>query len=322
MKLDCIGFGALNVDKLYRVERIARPGEEVAVVNQEQHFGGSAANTIVGLSRLGHKVGYIGKIADDQDGRLYIRSLSAENVDTSRIIVTSHGRSGSVIGFVDSRGERTLYVDPGVNDTLSFEEIDHDYAANANLIHISSFVGEPPFIAQRRLLEATSSAKVSFDPGDLYVRKGLEALRPFLRKCLVAFPNESELRTLTGEGPEEGARTLLNEGAVIVAVKRGEDGCYVTDGRESEHVAAYRTDVVDTTGAGDAFCAGFLHGLILGRGIRDSGRLGNLVASMKLSKAGARAGLPRIQELENEVNRVKRTLSGDRCQLGEKEPIG
>ena len=315
MILDCVGFGALNVDKLYRVERIARPGEEIAVFDQEQHLGGSAANTLVGLSRLGHRVGYIGKVADDQEGGLHMKSLSAENVDTSRIIVTSHGHSGSVIGFVDSEGERTLYVDPGVNDTLSFEEIDHDYAAKTNLIHISSFVGEQPFIAQRRLLEAISSPKVSFDPGNLYARKGLKALEPFLRRSLVVFPNESELRILTGEGPEEGARTLLNQGAAIVAVKLGGEGCYVTDGKSSNYVAAFRTDIVDTTGAGDAFCAGFLHGLILGRGIRDSGRLGNLVASMKLSKAGARAGLPRIQELKNEMNKVKRKLSGDGCQV-------
>ncbi|MCJ7609399.1 carbohydrate kinase family protein [Candidatus Bathyarchaeota archaeon] len=315
MILDCIGFGALNVDKLYRVERIARPGEEVAVFDQEQHLGGSAANTIVGLSRLGHRVGYIGKVADDQEGRLHIKSLSAENVDTSRIIVTNNGHSGNVIGFVDSKGERTLYVAPGVNDTLSFEEIDHDYAAKTNLIHISSFVGEQPFIAQRKLLEAISSVKVSFDPGNLYAHKGLEALRPFLRKCLVVFPNESELRILTGEGPEEGARTLLNQGAAIVAVKLGEDGCYVTDGRESDYVTAYRTNIVDTTGAGDAFCAGFLHGLISGKGIRDSGRLGNLVASMKLSKAGARVGLPHIQELKNEMNRIKQTFSGDGCRV-------
>jgi sugar/nucleoside kinase (ribokinase family) len=98
-------------------------------------------------------------------------------------------------------------------------------------------------------------------------------------------------------------------------VKLGEDGCYVTDGREGDYVTAYRTNIVDTTGAGDAFCAGFLHGLISGKGIRDSGRLGNLVASMKLSKAGARVGLPRIQELKNEMNRIKQTFSGDGCRV-------
>lgn len=298
MKLDCIGFGALNLDKLYRVEQIAKAGEESFIIGYEEHLGGSAANTIVGLSRLGNKVGFIGKVSDDEGGRRQIQSFIDEGIDVSGVIKVEAGRSGIVVGFVDSLGERTLYVDPGVNDTLEFEEIELAYAASAKFLHITSFVGENPFQAQRRLLEALPSIRATLDPGGLYARKGLQAMRPFLRRSYVAFPNENELRLLTGEGVEDGSKVLLHEGVDIVAVKLGERGCFVTDGRESYFVPTFKVEVVDTTGAGDAFCAGFLHGLIAGKDIYECGRLGNLVASKKLSKPGARAGLPRLQDLE------------------------
>jgi len=298
LKLDCIGFGALNLDKLYRVEQIAKAGEESFIIGYEEHLGGSAANTIVGLSRLGNKVGFIGKVSDDEGGRRQIQSFIDEGIDVSGVIKVEAGRSGIVVGFVDSLGERTLYVDPGVNDTLEFEEIELAYAASAKFLHITSFVGENPFQAQRRLLEALPSIRATLDPGGLYARKGLQAMRPFLRRSYVAFPNENELRLLTGEGVEDGSKVLLHEGVDIVAVKLGERGCFVTDGRESYFVPTFKVEVVDTTGAGDAFCAGFLHGLIAGKDIYECGRLGNLVASKKLSKPGARAGLPRLQDLE------------------------
>ena len=297
MKFECIGFGAINTDRLYRVSQMAKPGEETIIIGYEEHFGGSAANTIVSLSRLGHSVGYIGKLAADEYGRLHLKNLADENVDTKGIVQSKKGRTGTVMGFVDSAGERTLYVDPGVNDTLESKEVDPSYASGSKFLHITSFVGELPFIAQKDLVESLPSALVSFDPGELYSRKGLRALRPILRRSFVVFPNKQELRLLTGKSHKQGAKELLMEGVKIVAVKLGSEGCFVTDGRGSYSIPASPTKVVDTTGAGDAFCAGFLHGLILGKDIQECGRLGNLVASKKISKSGARTGLPYIQDL-------------------------
>ncbi len=298
MKLDCVGFGALNTDRLYRVERIAKSGEESFISGYEEHLGGSAANTIIGLSRLEHKVGYIGKVANDDAGRFHLSAFANEGVDTTGICIVEFGRSGVVMGFVDSRGERALYVDPGVNDTLGIEEINLDYAADSKFLHITSFVGERPFLSQKKLLEERPSIQVSFDPGEIYVRRGLRAMKPFLRRSYVAFPNENELNLLTNEGTEDGAKALLKEGVEIVAVKLGERGCFVTNGKESFHLPAFKTQIVDTTGAGDAFCAGFLHGLIIGKDIYECATLGNFTASRKLSKPGARAGLPRLKEIK------------------------
>ena len=123
-------------------------------------------------------------------------------------------------------------------------------------------------------------------------------MRSFLKRSYVVFPNENELHLLTGRGPEDGAKVLLREGVKIVAVKLGERGCFVTDGRESCLVPSCKVKVVDTTGAGDAFCAGFLHGLLAGKDIHECARLGNLVASKKLTTPGAREGLPRLRDIE------------------------
>jgi ribokinase len=297
MTLDVIGFGALNVDKLYKVNMIAREEEESFVIDFEEAPGGSAANTVAGLARLELKTGYIGKLAEDREGELLINDFRRENVDISGIIISKKGRSGVVTGYVDGKGERALYVAPGVNDWLEFKEINLDYAADTEFLHLTSFVGEKPFEAQKRLMKQLSDVKISFDPGALYARKGLTSLKPIIKRTFVMLPNENEIRLLTGKDYEGGSKTLIKEGVDVVAVKLGERGCYVTDGKERHLVEPYEKKVVDTTGAGDAFCAGFLYSLIKRRDLYECGKLGNFVAARCISKFGARTGLPRLSEM-------------------------
>jgi len=298
MKFDVVCFGALNVDRLYRVNRIAREDEHSFITDFVEAPGGSAANTAVGLARLGLRVGFIGKVADDGEGKLLLNDFKKEGVDVRGIAVSGTGISGIVFGFIDEKGNRALYVAPGVNDSLGFEEIQLDYVGNTEFLHLTSFVGEKPFMAQKKLLKAASNVKISFDPGELYARKGLTSLKPFLESCYVVSPNENELKLLTGKEYKKGSKFLLKEGPSIVAVKLGKRGCYVTDGKESHLIEPYDVKVVDTTGAGDAFCAGFLYGLIKGKDLHECGRLGNFVASKCITKIGARAGLPRLQDLQ------------------------
>jgi len=296
MRFDVVGFGALNVDKLYRVGRIAKEGEESFILDMMELPGGSAANTIVGLARLGVRTGFIGKVADDHEGRLLLDDFHKEGVNTDGIVIAKEGHSGTVSAFIDKKGERALYVHPSANDTLSFKEIDWKYAEQAEFLHLTS-MDEKPFQAQKELVETLPSVKVSFDPGEIYGRKGLIKLRPFLKRSYVVMPSENELKMLTRQDFKDGAKTLLNEGAQIVAVKLGEKGCYVANGRENYLIKPFKTKVVDTTGAGDAFCAGFLFGLTQRKDLYECGRLGNFVASRCISKAGARTGLPRASEL-------------------------
>ena len=298
MKFDVIGFGALNVDKLYKVNKIAREDEESFVLGFQEAPGGSAANTIAGLARLGLKTGYIGKVANDHEGKLLLEDFQREKVDTSGIILAPTGRSGVATGYVDIKGQRALYVDPGVNDTLEFEEISLEYASRTEFLHLTSFVGEKPFKAQNRLVKELPKIKVSLDPGEIYARKSLSTLKALIKQSFVVFPNENEVRMLTGKEWKEGSEILIKKGAGMVAVKLGEKGCYVTDGKENHLVKSYPTKVVDTTGAGDAFCTGFLYGLIKGKDLYTCAKLGNFVASRCITKIGARAGLPTQKDLQ------------------------
>jgi ribokinase len=299
MTFDVVGFGALNLDKLYKVNMIAKEEEEGAVLDFKESAGGSAANTVVGLSRLELKTGFIGKVAADREGNFLLDGFRKEGVNVNGITVSEKGRSGTVMGYIDPKGDRALYVDPGVNDQIDFNDINLDYVSNTKFLHLSSFVGEKPFKAQKLLIEQLSSVKISFDPGAIYARKGLAAMKPMIRRSYVMFPNKIEVKLLTGQDYREGAETFIKLGADLVAVKLGKRGCYVTDGKESHLIEPYNVEAVDTTGAGDAFCAGFLYGLIKQKDLYECGRLGNFVASRCISKMGARTGLPKFEDLKN-----------------------
>jgi ribokinase len=296
---DAIGFGGLNVDILFKVNKIAKEEGENYIKDCEEACGGSAANTIVGLARLGCKVGFIGKVADDREGKMLVEDFYREGVDTNGIIHSKHGKSGMAMDFVDEEGERALYVDPGVNDTIEFKEINIEYAFQTRFLHLTSFVGEKSFQTQKKLVEVLpQNVKLSLDPGELYARKGT-MLEQIIEKAFVLMPSLKELELLTKTANyRKGADVLLKKGVEAVAVKLGAEGCYVTDGRENHLVEPFKVKVVDTTGAGDAFCAGFLYGLISGKSLYECGRLGNFVASRCIMKMGARAGLPYLKDLK------------------------
>ena len=298
-KFDVIGFGALNVDMLFKVERLAAAEEESFIEDYTEACGGSAANTVVGLARLGCKVGFIGKVANDREGKLQINCFKTEGVDTSGIIEATKGKSGSVMGFVDRKGARALYINSGVNDLVEPREIKWNYISQTKFLHLSSFVGEKSFRAQKKLLSALPiDVKLSFDPGSLYAQKGFAVIEPIIRNSYVLMPNAVELEQLTGEEDyRKGADFMIAMGVKIVAVKLGNKGCYVTDGQERLSVEPFKVKAVDTTGAGDAFCAGFLYGLIHEKSLYECGQLGNFVASRSVTAMGARTGLPYAKDL-------------------------
>lgn len=296
--LDVIGVGALNFDRLYRVPQIANPGEEIRVISSTTSAGGSAANTIVGLARLGAKTGFIGVIGEDVEGEYILGEFKKEGVDTHGI-TRRKGRTGEIIGLVDNLGERSLYANPGVNNSLM---INYEYAANAKYLHLSSFAGESSFQAQKKLLELKN--KITFSPGMLYARKGLGSLKPLVERAEVVFMNKEELRLLTGGGLRR-ADMLIEAGARVVVVTLGKEGCCIVTKDAEEKVPGYKSKAVDTTGAGDAFAAGFLFGLLEGLELTQCGKLGNKLASLCVSKMGARAGLPSRGDLEGFISALR-----------------
>ena len=298
-KFDVIGFGALNIDTLLKVDKIASAEEESFIRDYTEACGGSAANTVVGLARLGCKVGFIGKVADDHEGNLQMDCFKAEGVNTDGIIHSPKGKSGVCLGFVDKKGARALYINPGVNDIIESRELQYEYVSQTEILHLSSFVGEKSFRAQKKVLSSLpEGVKISFDPGSLYAQKGFSAIEPIIQNSFVMMPNAVELKLITGESDiPEGAAMLISAGAKIVAVKLGDKGCYVTNGEEKKTIAPFKVPVVDTTGAGDAFNAGFLYGLIQNKTLGECGRIGNFVAAKSVMKMGARDGLPREEDL-------------------------
>jgi ribokinase len=293
-----IGFGALNLDKITFVDKIPGPDEEGFVRSVEWHPGGSAPNTVVGLHRLGIRGGLIGKLGNDAEGAVIRNDLGQENVELDGVR-SVQGRTGTANVLVDVDGQRAILLDPGVNDEIQPDDLDLGYIESFELVHMTSYVcrsTRASFRSQIALAER-SAVPISMDPGQLYAERGLHELTPILRRCRVVLPNLRELEILTGSGLEKGTRKLLSLGVEIIVVKMGMKGAYVTDGRIQGTVPAYGGPGLDTTGAGDAFNAGFIYGVLEGMELMECGRLGAKVAWFSVQKAGARAGLPTISEL-------------------------
>ncbi len=300
LNAEVIGFGALNVDKLYSVENIASEDEESFIKSETDTPGGSAANTIVGLSRLGCSTSIIGKIAEDEDGDLIEYHLAINGVYSNNLIYSENGSTGKCLGFVDENGERCLYIDPGVNDEIKIGEINPLNIMRCKIMHYTSFVGDS-FNTQIELLEKLSDQCVlSFDPGMLYVQKGFDELKPILDRTDILLINESELRLLCNNNKsplKELAIGFLDLGIETVVVKKGSKGVFAINNSQECEVDAFECSVVDTTGAGDSFNSGFLYSFLKGYDLEKSCRIGNWVASKSIEGFGMEK-FPTLKDLE------------------------
>lgn len=299
--VDVVGFGALNVDRLYLVDRIPAKDEEGFVIDVRIAPGGSAANTVAALSRLGVKTAFIGKVGSDSDGDFLLNDMEREGINTFGVL-RGKGRTGCALVFVDKAGNRAILVDPGVNDDVSFEDI-AKLKLRGKILHLTSFIcrkGNSPFEAQKKATEFFEV--VSLDPGNIYARRS--DIWDLINKAEIFLPNRAEIEEITGLNYVEGAEKAMARGVKIVAVKLGERGCYVTDGKKDFHVPAFKTRVVDTTGAGDAFNAGFLYALLKGYDLDVCGMAGNFVAARCIERMGARDGLPIKKELEEFLSKL------------------
>ena len=303
-----VGLGALNVDHIYKVEHILDDGEAV-VCESILSPGGSAANTIYGLAKLGVNTGFAGVIGNDAEGKLLLKDFQTVGVDTSQIRVKRQAKTGSVVCLSDSSGKRSLYVTPEANNLLTMSDLDLSYINQAKMLHLSSFADGRQFKVLLELMDKLDlSIKVSFSPGALYAAKGLKTLAPILARTYVLFFNQSEIRQLTGQDFTAGAESCLKQGCNIVIVTLGKGASwktvtatsYIRDS-ENEYIIEPSNkntiSALDTTGAGDAFATGFLYGLLQGRHLEECGCLGDIVARFSTAKMGARQGLPTHDEL-------------------------
>ena len=289
LNAEIIGFGALNVDKLYSVENIVAKDEETFIKSETSTPGGSAANTIIGLSRLGCSTSIIGKIAEDEDGDLIEYNLAVNGVYANNLIYAEKGSTGKCLGFVDDAGERCLYINPGVNDEIKIDEINPINLMRCKIMHYTSFVGNS-FKTQIELLEKLNKeTKLSFDPGMLYVQKGFDELKPILDRTDILLINEKELRLLcdnNNSSIKELTIEFLDLGIETVVVKKASKGVFAINNHQSCDVPAYDCKVIDTTGAGDCFNSGFLYSYLKGYDLEKSCKIGNWVASKSIEGFG------------------------------------
>lgn len=320
IQVDVIGFGALNLDKMYYVNDIACHDEESYIKDFDANPGGSAANTIIGLSRLGISTSYIGKVADDEEGEILEMNLISDGVFVNNIIESEKGNSGKVLGFIDEDGQRALYVESGVNDEIKIDEINIDHVNTAKILHFSSFFGDS-FNTQNELIDyLPDSIVLSLDPGMFYAKKGINALKKILNRTNILLINEHELRILFEEyySKIDGIKLdndidemndekltfrdlaihVLDDGIDTVVVKRGTKSVYAINNNDEEvKVPIFKTDVIDTTAAGDSFNAGFLYSYLKGYSLEKSCLIGNWVASKSVENIGT-TGLPNKKQME------------------------
>ncbi|MDR2873228.1 MAG: PfkB family carbohydrate kinase [Methanobrevibacter sp.] len=308
-EFDVVGFGALNLDIIYHVNAIAGVDEESYIKSRDRINGGSAANTIIELSKLNLKNSYIGKIANDNEGETLEMNLVKNGVYLNNMIYSDKGNSGKVMGFVDDNGERALYVDSGVNDEIDISQINIKEVINSKVIHYSSFVGDS-INAQIGLIDyLPKNIVLSFDPGMIYAKKGYSSIEKILERTNILLTNEKELKILFKSLNEktssfkDTAKYLCESGIENVIVKRGKNGVYgVSDDCEVE-IDGFNVVATDTTAAGDSFNAGFLYSYLNGYSLKKSCAIANWIASKTVLKIGTTGfpSLPEIKEFEKNI---------------------
>ena len=261
--------------------------------------GGSAANTIVGVASFGGRAHYVGKVRDDQLGEVFRHDLRAVGVGYGTPPATSGPATGRCLIVVTPDAQRTLTTYLGASSQLGPADIDRDLIERAGILYLEGYLFDPP-AAQRAFHVAAGLAhaagrKVALTLSDPFcVDRHRAAFRELVERHVdILFANEMEIRSLYQVSDVEAAVPHVRRHCEVAALTRSERGSVVVSGDQAHVVAAHAVDaVVDTTGAGDLYAAGFLVGLSRGCSLPTCGRLGALAASEAISHVGARPMAP------------------------------
>jgi sugar/nucleoside kinase (ribokinase family) len=264
--------------------------------------GGSAANTAVGVAALGGQVGYVGKVAADELGEVFLHDIGAVGVAMGRTTPATPSddpaadrATGRCLVFVTGDGERTMATHLGVASTLGPEDLDEALVARARIVYLEGYLWdlEPAKAAMRRAIEVAHAgdALVALSVSDPFCvqRHQREFLELLHGDVDVLFANEDETTLLFGASDFDAALGAVEETGLLAALTRGAKGSVVVSASgplaiPADPVAA----VLDTTGAGDLYAAGFLYGLTHGQDPEHCARLGGLCAAEVISHVGAR----------------------------------
>ena len=310
--LDLLGIGNAIVDVLARAEdgflathRMAkgsmalidaRAAEAIyaAMGAGVESSGGSAGNTCAVAAALGARVGFLGKVADDELGRVFAHDIRAAGVRFPTAPLKRGAPTARCLILVTPDGQRTMNTFLGACVSFGPEDVDEAEVASAAVTYLEGYLFDPP-AAQAAFRKAAQCAhaagrKVSLTLSDPFcVGRHRDAFRAFVREETdILFANEAELLALYETDEFDAALDKLRWEVDLAAVTRSEKGSVVLAGSDTWEVKAVPTQVVDTTGAGDAYAAGFLAALAKGKPLPVCGHWGSVAAAEVISHFGAR----------------------------------
>jgi len=249
--------------------------------------GGSAANTIQGLAKLGTGSSYIGKVADDEYGKFFETKLREHNINP--VLLKSDTATGRAMALVTKDGERTFATHLGAAVELSADELNEEMFDGYNYFHIEGYlVYNHDLMLKAAKLAKSKGLKVSLDLASFnVVEDNYDFLKTYINEYVdIIFANEEEAKAYTKKEPKEA----LNEFAElceIAVVKVGSDGSYIKKGGDTYKVGVIEAKLIDTTGAGDLYASGFLYGLANNYDLEKSGKVGSILSGKVIEVIGA-----------------------------------
>ncbi|WP_298674204.1 adenosine kinase [uncultured Sphingomonas sp.] len=264
------------------------PGQEIS--------GGSAANTIAGIASLGGKCGFIGQVADDQLGQVFGHDIRSAGIRFDTASRPGQPSTGRCLIFVTPDGQRTMNTFLGASHYLPAQALDRDLIADAAYLYLEGYLWDPeePRAAMRAAIDVARAAgrKVAFTlSAEFVIERHRAAFHDLIEHGLidVLFANEAEIMCLTETADVEAAIAAVRAKVPLLVVTLSEKGALAIAGDKRVHAPAAPVDkVIDTTGAGDLFAAGFLHAQAQGSDLAHSLRLGAICAAEVISHYGAR----------------------------------
>jgi sugar/nucleoside kinase (ribokinase family) len=310
MGFDLVTTGVVCADVMVRpVDTLPERGKMRLVPQLELHLGGLAAVTAAIFAQLGGRAAVVGKVGEDGFGAYIASRLAHHGVDVSHLERTAEYHTAATVVVISEDGERTFLHHTGASAVLTDASIQDSILGEARIFHwggpsvTPGLDGEPiaRVLARARQKGAKTSMDTCFDGKGIWFPL-IEHALPHLDIVMSSLP---EAQHYTGqETPPAIAEFYRSFGVETVMVKLGADGVYVENGHEAHLIPAHEVNVVDTTGAGDAACAGFLHGYLHGWDLVRCGKLANAIGALTVQTMGGSEGVRSLDEALAYVEKV------------------
>ncbi len=290
--VDVVGVGLNATDTLIPLDRFPERGSKTEYAHASVMPGGQAASTMVACCAWGLSVRYVGKIGDDDAGRLHRREFARVGVDARLIEVTDAASPQSLI-LIDGGGERTVLCRRDERLLLQNDDLDREWIVNARALHVDGY--ETAAATQAAQWAREAGVPVIADLDEIY-----DGVRELVRNVDYLIVSRDFPVRLTAERALPEALKAMREkyGCRLAAATLGQDGVLAWDGAQLVHRAAYRVNVVDTTGAGDIFHAGFIYGLLQGWPLERQLDFACAAAALNCACQGARGGIRGVDDVK------------------------